>query len=129
MRKQNLRSAFVGITAIAAVAFCALCFFSARTSTHASASGDEADAVYFDILEDAVFYDDVDKRLAYDTISKTGVVNAASTSWINKDFAFLQYEKVQTPNGEKFFNECTTEFSVTYSDVGTLGTKAILLSW
>lgn len=87
----------------------------------------ETEEPYFDLLENAIFDEDESGVLKYDTMSKTGTVNAETTSWINRNFSYVQYEKVQTPDGEKPFNECTTEFSVTYSDIGTLGTQANIL--
>ena len=125
MKKLSFRNVIKALLAVSATAICAFSFFYARTSMQAYAQ--ENTEVYFDLLEGAIFDDDSAKRLTYDTSTRTGVVNAGTTSWINRDFSFVQYEKVQTPDGEKPFNECTTEFSVTYSDIGTLGSQTNIL--
>lgn len=123
MIKNKWKAVLQKIAVICTSVFCA-CSVSSLLCFHAEAAEEE---VFFDLLEGAIFDDDVSKRLTYDTSTRTGVVDAETTSWINRDFSFLQYENVATPDGEKPFNECTTEFSVTYSDIGVLNSQTNIL--
>lgn len=118
-QKELLQKIAVALTAVFCVAS-----FSSLSLLKGKAEEEET---YFDLLEGAIFDNDVSGRLKYDTSTRTGIVDAATTSWINKDFSYVEYEKVMTADGEKPFNECTTEFSVTYSDIGTLETTANIL--
>ncbi len=124
MKKLRLKNYINALAVILATAIFAFSFFYARTSTYAHAEGEES--VSFDLLEGAIFDDDASKRLTYDTFSRTGTVSASVTPWLNRDFSFVEYEKVKTPDGEKPFNECTTVFSVTYSNITLFDTTSIL---
>jgi len=118
-RKELLQKITVALTAVFCVAsFSSLPFLKSKA---------EEEETYFDLLEGAIFDDDASKRLTYDTSTRTGVVNAATTSWINRNFSYVEYENVMTVDGEKPFNECTTEFSVTYSDISVLGSQTNIL--
>ena len=101
MKKLRLKNYINALAVILATAIFAFSFFYARTSTYAHAEGEES--VSFDLLEGAIFDDDASKRLTYDTFSRTGTVSASVTPWLNRDFSFVEYERVKTPDGEKPF--------------------------
>jgi len=123
MKRDKWKFMQKGLIALGITIFCIFSFLAVYPK---EARAEESET-YFDLLEGAIFDDDSAKRLTYDTTSKTGVVNAAQTAWINRDFSFVRYEKVITPDGEKPFNECTAEFSVTYSDISVLGSQTNIL--
>ncbi len=122
MSKKSVKKLFQRAIVILATAFCLVVFCNTTISTYAN---DEQ--VYFDILDDATF-DNSNANLTYNTATKQGVIGAATTPWIDRNFSFTQYENVITPNGDEVpFNSCTAEFSVTFSNVGTLESKVNIL--
>ena len=123
MRKFRKKATRICLVALSTMALCSFSIGLATTNVQAT----EKES-YFEVLENAIFDNDTSGRLTYDTTTKTGKVNAASEPWINKDFAYATEEYVQMADGStQKYNECTTEFSVTYSNIGTLNTEANIL--
>ena len=76
-----------------------------------------------DLLDDATFDSTADTKLVYDTATKTGSANAPSGE-VSRYFSYTTQEYVTTAEGVKPFAGMSAEYSVTYTNIGTLNVKA-----
>jgi len=77
----------------------------------------------FDLLDGATFDSTADTKLVYDTATKTGSANAPSGE-VSRYFSYTTQEYVTTAEGVKPFAGMSAEYSVTYTNIGTLNVKA-----
>ena len=77
----------------------------------------------FDLLDGATFDSTADTKLVYDTATKTGSANAPSGE-VSRYFSYATQDNVITADGVKPFVGMSAEYSVTYTNIGTLNVKA-----
>ncbi len=74
----------------------------------------------FELLDETASFDNSNAGLTYDIKTKTGRANKADGTIDNKLFSYTTKEYVNTADGVKAFEGFSAEYSVTYSNVGTL---------
>ena len=116
---------WLGVLTLAA----ALCFSVGAANISYMAKAEESVGVsivsndVLDLLENGASFDNTDAKLTYNTTTKTGVANAPS-SVCERYFSYETNEYVNTTEGVKSFAGLSAEYSVTYTNIGTLNTTA-----
>ncbi len=86
-----------------------------------AATGTPVEEESFELLDETASFDNSNAGLTYDIKTKTGKANKADGTIDNKLFSYTTKEYVNTADGVKAFEGFSAEYSVTYSNVGTLG--------